>query len=87
MPLYREKKHFSPQGIVQNTPDSNVHGANMGPIWGRQDPGGPHVGPMNFAIWDRFSVYDGRRVSQVPPDILLYRIIIFSGVTKLNKRP
>ena len=28
-----------------------VHGANMGPIWGRQDPGGPHVGPMNFAIW------------------------------------
>ena len=32
-------------------PDSKVHGANMGPIWGRQDPGGPHVGPMNFAIW------------------------------------
>ena len=24
----------------------------MGPIWGRQDPGGPHVGPLNFAIWD-----------------------------------
>ena len=24
----------------------------MGPIWGLQDPGGPHVGPMNFAIWD-----------------------------------
>ena len=23
----------------------------MGPICGRQDPGGPHVGPMNFAIW------------------------------------
>ena len=23
---------------------------NKGPIWGRQDPGGPHVGPMNFAI-------------------------------------
>ena len=33
-------------------PDSKVHGANMGPIWGRQDPGGPHVGPMNFAIRD-----------------------------------
>ena len=32
-------------------PDSKVHGANMGPTWGRQDPGGPHVGPMNFAIW------------------------------------
>ena len=23
----------------------------MEPIWGRQDPGGPHIGPMNFAIW------------------------------------
>ena len=23
-----------------------------GPIWGRQDPGGPHVCPMNFAIWE-----------------------------------
>ena len=32
-------------------PDSKVHGANMGPIWGWQDPGGAHVGPMNFVIW------------------------------------
>ena len=32
-------------------PDNEVHGANMGPIWGRQDPGGPHVDPKNFAIW------------------------------------
>ena len=31
--------------------NSKVHVANMGPIWGRQDPDGPHVGPMNFAIW------------------------------------
>ena len=35
-------------------PDSKVHGANMGPVWDRQDPGGPHVGTMNFAIWDAF---------------------------------
>ena len=34
-----------------NRPDNKVHGANMGLIWGRQDQGGPHVGPMNFAIW------------------------------------
>ena len=33
-------------------PDSKVHGANMGPLWGRQDPGGPHVGPTNSAIWE-----------------------------------
>ena len=30
------------------TPDSKVHGANMGPIWGQQDPGGPHE-----LYWDR----------------------------------
>ena len=34
------------------TPDSKVHGASMGPTWERQDPGGPHVGPMNLVIWD-----------------------------------
>ena len=33
-------------------PDSKIHGATMGPIWDRQDPDGPHVGPMNFAIWE-----------------------------------
>ena len=32
-------------------PVNKVHGANMVPIWGRQDPGGPHVDPMNLAIW------------------------------------
>ena len=37
--------------IIQKTvPDSKVHGANMGPTWGRQDPGGPYVVPMNHAI-------------------------------------
>ena len=38
--------------IDDNNPDNNVHGPNMGPIWGRQDPGGPHVGPMNIVIWE-----------------------------------
>ena len=37
---------------TDNIPVSKVHGANMGPIWDRQDPCGPHVGPVNFAIWD-----------------------------------
>ena len=40
-----------PHGIHGDIPDSKVHGASMGPIWGRQDPGGSHVGPANFAIW------------------------------------
>ena len=38
--------------ILMNNPDSKVHGANMEPIWGQQDPDGHHVGPMNFAIWE-----------------------------------
>ena len=37
--------------MMKTIPDSKVPGATMGPIWGQQDPGGPHVGPMNFAIW------------------------------------
>ena len=40
-------------------PDSKVYGTNMGLIWGRQDPGGPHVGPMNFAIWHMQSMKPG----------------------------
>ena len=35
---------------VQTFPDNKVHGAYMGLIWGRQDPGGPHFGPKNLAI-------------------------------------
>ena len=33
--------------------DSKVYGTYLGPTWGRQDPDGPHVGPMNLAIWER----------------------------------
>ena len=44
---YNHNKHNRNQPI----PDSTPHGVTMGPVWGRQDPGGPHVGPMNFAIW------------------------------------
>ena len=31
-------------------PDIKVREAYMGPTWGRQDQGGPHVNPMNLAI-------------------------------------
>ena len=43
----------------QRIPDSKVHGANMGTIWGRQDPGGSHVGPMKF-LWQY--MYQGMEV-------------------------
>ena len=38
-----------------SNPDSKIHGAIMGPNWGRQDPGWPHVGPMSLAIWGNIS--------------------------------
>ena len=36
-------------------PDSKVHGDSMWPIWGRQDPGGPHVDLINLlsAMWSK----------------------------------
>ena len=49
--MFQEPLIHSRVGVFCNGPDSKVHGANMGPIWDRQDPCGPHVGPMNFAIW------------------------------------
>ena len=45
--LYTEMGH---------SPDSKVHEANMGPTWVLSTPGGPHVGPMNLAIWEAFSI-------------------------------
>ena len=42
---------WSVYAVVIQIPDSKVRGVIMGPIWGRQDPGGPQVGPMNLAIW------------------------------------
>ena len=40
-----------PTYLWSTDPDNKVHGAHIRPIWDRQGPGGPHVGPMNFAIW------------------------------------
>ena len=34
-----------------NYPDGKIHRANMGPTWVLSAPDGPHVGPMNLAIW------------------------------------
>ena len=45
------KSYIFIQENLKMSPDNKVHGANMGPIWGQHDPGGPQVGPMNFAIW------------------------------------
>ena len=41
---------LSPQANTQHL--TSLIARFMGPIWGRQDPSGPHVAPMNFAIGD-----------------------------------
>ena len=46
----REDQDWDLQICILSLPYSKVHGAHMGPIWGRQVTGGPTVGPMNFAI-------------------------------------
>ena len=39
--------------ILENaSPDSKVHGANIGLTWVLSAPYVPHAGPMNLAIWD-----------------------------------
>ena len=54
--------------------DSKVHGANMGPIWGRQDSGGPHDGPMNFAMWDLIS-FEANGIRLIVTKITLQAIV------------
>ena len=51
LPVNRVKHRFLNINACKYFPNNKVHGAHMGSIWGRQHPGGPHVGPMNFAIW------------------------------------
>ena len=40
---YSQNWHaYHPDGQIDFYPDSKVHGAHLGPIWGRQDPCWPH---------------------------------------------
>ena len=51
-----------PSSREQNIPDNKVHGANMGSTWVLSAPDGPHVGPMNLAIWD---IYEHETITAV----------------------
>ena len=44
--------HPHPPHPQPSSPDSKVHGANMGPTWVLSAPYGHHVGPTNLALWD-----------------------------------
>ena len=49
----------------------------MGPIWGRQDPGGPHVGPMNFALWVHFLENVKSTIFNIP-----YMLFVINQISK-----
>ena len=50
----------------------------MGPIWGRQDPDGPHAGPMNITIsviyGDLDSLYSNPELATYCSTILVINI-------------
>ena len=54
---YTWQHFFKCSWITSVTPDSKIHGANMGPTWVLSAPDGPHVGPMNLGIRDMFVHY------------------------------
>ena len=74
------------QDHTQNTPDSKVHGAYMGPTWGRQDPVGPHVGPMILAIRDRVSAQPSPADSPAPQSRLASRGQINSILADVGRK-
>ena len=51
-----QMRHRHQVNPIEQLLDNKAHGANMGPTWGRQDPGGRHVGHVNLAIWESFFV-------------------------------
>ena len=58
------------QRQVRSYPDNKVHEANMGPIWGRQNPGGPMLAPWtllsgNHDLFSEKLDYNKRRKSLV----------------------
>ena len=49
--------HVAMLSILPMQRESKAYGANMGSTWGRQDPGGPHVGHVNLATWDSIAPF------------------------------
>ena len=56
----------------------------MGPIWGRQNPGGPHVGPMNFAIWAHTGLIKVSDAKAKCAALFLFGVVC--GEVKINPR-
>ena len=59
---------------TRKLPESKVHGANMEPILGRQDPGGPHVSPHELCYLGSLERISG--LGKAPPKSLLFSCLI-----------
>ena len=59
--LKRKQIYTWCSNALDHIPHSKALGASMGPIWGRRDPGGPHVVPINLAIWDWYQLDCGNQ--------------------------
>ena len=69
------------------SPDSMVHGTNMGPTWVLSAPDGPHVGPMNLAVREENrDHWNKRNVKQcfLPPAVL-HNIILPRSPTDIMR--
>ena len=73
---------FKVFSLHADNPDSKVHGAYMGPIRGRQDPGGSHVRPMNFAVWNATSSYS--QFQEIGARFALCCVLLRLGVGNFN---
>ena len=75
-----------PCQYIHTKTDSKVHGSYMRPTscrptWGLQDPGGPHVGPMNLAIREHSSV-----IQYCLAKINIVNVQLISYITSHDKR-
>ena len=59
---------------ARSYPVSKVHGANMGPIWGRQDPGGPKLAPWTLLSGKAHELHWESKTDPSCPTNLLYNI-------------
>ena len=63
----------------QTTPGSKDHVAKMGSTWGRQVPGGPHLGPMDLTIRDILGSDKGNLTHWPPGDVEVILLVYFSN--------
>ena len=80
--LVTQGASISSHGIYQvwleYSPESKVHGTNVGPTWVLSAPDGPHFGPMNLGYQCLVSVLDGFK----PVDVYISK----SGNSNINTR-